>query len=289
MGQHPELVSHALANHLVRKKFPRRQFKSNLFFPFFSLLPSPAGYYVDTEARCQVFRVCAHTDLSGIGFTFLCPNGTLFNQAYMVCDWYYNVQCEGSEQYYGMNDVLGMRDGPDSAIMQAVRNMQNFPFTGQPAAGAGGQGAGGPGAGGNGGFGGPGSGSGPSGGFGPNGGAGPNGGNGGGGAGAGPNGGSSPQFQSQPTLPEDAVVYPGPGFAGNGPTQGVVSGIPAGQFTGGNGEPVYISNLGELSTDPGSLFDPIRSNIIQPSSDSSPGSGQVLTYPTGSSPVVSTC
>lgn len=238
---------------------------------------------MDTEARCQVFRVCAHTDLSGNGFAFLCPNGTLFNQAYMVCDWYFNVQCEGSEQYYGMNDVLGMRDGPTSQIMNTVRKMQNFPFSGQPTGGVDPAGVGN-GGGGNGG---------PSGGFG--GGSGPSGGFGGSG-GPGSSGGPGPrQFQAQPTLPEDAVVYPGPGFTGNGPTQGVVSGIPAGTFTSGSGEPVYISNLGELSTDPGSLFDPLRSNIIQPSSDSLPlpgdnrasGGRQILTYPTGSSPVVS--
>ena len=26
-------------------------------------------------------------------FSFLCPNGTLFQQEYLVCDWWFNVDC----------------------------------------------------------------------------------------------------------------------------------------------------------------------------------------------------
>ena len=28
-----------------------------------------SGYYADVEARCQVFRVCANTDLTGKGIS----------------------------------------------------------------------------------------------------------------------------------------------------------------------------------------------------------------------------
>ncbi|EDX09648.1 GD13016 [Drosophila simulans] len=61
------------------------------------------GYYADTETRCQVWHWCLH---SGHQYSFLCPNGTVFNQAVRVCDWWSNVNCEGSEQLYQNNDEL---------------------------------------------------------------------------------------------------------------------------------------------------------------------------------------
>ena len=29
-------------------------------------------------------------------YSFLCPNGTLFNQEYFICDWWFNVDCAES-------------------------------------------------------------------------------------------------------------------------------------------------------------------------------------------------
>ena len=26
-------------------------------------------------------------------YSFLCPNGTLFEQQYFICDWWFNVDC----------------------------------------------------------------------------------------------------------------------------------------------------------------------------------------------------
>ncbi|KAF2354124.1 Chitin binding domain [Trinorchestia longiramus] len=43
-------------------------------------MPWP-GFYADTEARCQAWHMC---DLDGRQASFLCPNGTIFNQAFMV-------------------------------------------------------------------------------------------------------------------------------------------------------------------------------------------------------------
>ena len=39
------------------------------------------GYYADVEADCQPFHVCVNEGGSLSKFSFLCPNGTLFNQA----------------------------------------------------------------------------------------------------------------------------------------------------------------------------------------------------------------
>lgn len=93
----------------------------------FSFLFS-TGYYADVEARCQVFRVCANTDDSGSGFAFLCPNGTLFNQKFFVCDWYMNVRCEESENYYGKNEELGKTTADFGKMMGAVMSMVGFPM-----------------------------------------------------------------------------------------------------------------------------------------------------------------
>ncbi|XP_050073882.1 uncharacterized protein LOC126561648 [Anopheles maculipalpis] len=83
------------------------------------------GYYADVEARCQVFRVCANTDSTGRGFAFLCPNGTLFNQRHLVCDWYMNVRCEKSESLYHVNEAIGQMMGGRSMVSDNPRDMMN--------------------------------------------------------------------------------------------------------------------------------------------------------------------
>merc|ERR1712066_435586 len=48
------------------------------------------GYYGDPEAECQAFHICSNDGNSGLSkFSFLCPNGTLFQQQYFVCDWWF--------------------------------------------------------------------------------------------------------------------------------------------------------------------------------------------------------
>ena len=49
------------------------------------------GYYADPEADCQAYHVCLTdpADLASLyPVTFLCPNGTIFNQEIFVCDWW---------------------------------------------------------------------------------------------------------------------------------------------------------------------------------------------------------
>ncbi|XP_037788105.1 uncharacterized protein LOC119583599 [Penaeus monodon] len=64
------------------------------------------GYYADTapEAGCQVFYIC---QFDGRQDAFLCPNGTLFNQQYFVCDWWFNVDCAASVQFRSLNADIG--------------------------------------------------------------------------------------------------------------------------------------------------------------------------------------
>ena len=65
------------------------------------------GYYADPEAECQAFHICGGgVEGSLIQYSFLCPNGSLFNQEYFVCDWWFNVDCSLAEDFYSLNDEI---------------------------------------------------------------------------------------------------------------------------------------------------------------------------------------
>ncbi|KAG0713178.1 hypothetical protein GWK47_016791 [Chionoecetes opilio] len=61
------------------------------------------GLYADTEASCQVYHIC---EKSGAQHPFLCPNGTLFHQEYMVCDLWFNVDCGRATAFYSLNEHI---------------------------------------------------------------------------------------------------------------------------------------------------------------------------------------
>merc|ERR1712154_195433 len=75
-------------------------------YPIFAETPETAfscdgqvdgGYYADEEAQCQVFHICTADGAGGLAkYSFLCPNGTIFNQNYFICDWWFNVDCAES-------------------------------------------------------------------------------------------------------------------------------------------------------------------------------------------------
>ncbi|XP_055350258.1 U-scoloptoxin(01)-Er1a-like [Paramacrobiotus metropolitanus] len=54
------------------------------------------GFYADTEAQCQVFHRC---DFNGNQTSYLCVNSTVFNQVTLVCDYFYNVDCQKFASY----------------------------------------------------------------------------------------------------------------------------------------------------------------------------------------------
>ncbi|XP_014284232.1 uncharacterized protein [Halyomorpha halys] len=64
------------------------------------------GFFADTETRCQAWHYC---DIDGRQATFLCPNGTQFSQAFLVCDWWFNVRCSISKSLYSINERLYRR------------------------------------------------------------------------------------------------------------------------------------------------------------------------------------
>ena len=85
-------------------------------YPIFAEVPDTSffcdgqtdgGYYSDPEAECQAFHICAGDGTGGLTkYSFLCPNGTLFNQQYFVCDWWFNVDCSLAESLYALNDEI---------------------------------------------------------------------------------------------------------------------------------------------------------------------------------------
>lgn len=61
------------------------------------------GIYGDPGAQCQVFHMC---EANGNVNSFLCPNGTMFNQQYFICDWWYNVDCGATTNFYALNEFI---------------------------------------------------------------------------------------------------------------------------------------------------------------------------------------
>merc|ERR1719419_1301028 len=109
-------------------------------YPIFAEVPETSflcdgqvdgGYYADPEAECQAFNICANDGTGGLTkYSFLCPNGTLFQQQYFVCDWWFNVDCSTAQDFYSLNDEV------------AAERLANSPAGAGGAQYAGGQGGG---------------------------------------------------------------------------------------------------------------------------------------------------
>ncbi|XP_023311614.1 mucin-5AC-like [Anoplophora glabripennis] len=73
-------------------------------FPVLSFIPRTtfscsgieSGYYADLDTDCQVFHICEE----GKKISFLCPNGTIFEQADLICEWWYKVNCTNAPSLY---------------------------------------------------------------------------------------------------------------------------------------------------------------------------------------------
>lgn len=96
------------------------------------------GYYADPEADCQAFHVCTSDGLGSLAkYTFLCPNGTIFNQEYFICDWWFNFDCSEAEGLYSLNeDIAAEREAATAAQASASSPQGSYA---SPDGGAGGQ------------------------------------------------------------------------------------------------------------------------------------------------------
>ncbi|RWS12301.1 hypothetical protein B4U79_00244 [Dinothrombium tinctorium] len=90
----------------------RRWYGQN--YPTYSNIPNTGfkcarlahgGYYADVSSGCQVYHVCQR---DGRQDAFLCPNGTLFNQKLLTCDFWNLVDCSTSPSYYYLNERIGV-------------------------------------------------------------------------------------------------------------------------------------------------------------------------------------
>merc|ERR1719245_2226093 len=99
-------------------------------YPIYAEVPETAfscdgqvdgGYYADPEAECQAFHICTADGAGGLAkYSFLCPNGTLFNQNYFICDWWFNFDCSTAEDLWSLNDeIAAERDALAGASDQA--------------------------------------------------------------------------------------------------------------------------------------------------------------------------
>ncbi|GFQ87382.1 chitin-binding type-2 domain-containing protein [Trichonephila clavata] len=71
--------------------------------PFSCAQQQHNGYYADLDTSCQVVHLC---QAGGVKSSFLCPNGTIFNQEKFSCQWWYKVNCADAPKFYAINDNL---------------------------------------------------------------------------------------------------------------------------------------------------------------------------------------
>lgn len=63
-------------------------------------VPAVPGMYANVETGCQAYHVCHDGREGHQGASFLCTNGTIFNQKEFTCDWWYNVDCDQAPSFY---------------------------------------------------------------------------------------------------------------------------------------------------------------------------------------------
>jgi len=85
----------------IRKDLINKDGKPSKTYPTFAEIPKTSfqcpenlssGVFSDIETSCQVWHMCE----KGTKHSFLCANGTVFNEKVGVCDHWYNVDCSPS-------------------------------------------------------------------------------------------------------------------------------------------------------------------------------------------------
>ncbi|XP_037092310.1 uncharacterized protein LOC119112300 [Pollicipes pollicipes] len=103
-------------------------------YPIYATIPPTSfscdgrvpGYYADVEAGCQPFHVCnTMVGDESMKLSFLCPNGTIFNQEGFACQWWSDVDCASAEQFYNKNEEIGKV--PESAASNNVNSVVGGP------------------------------------------------------------------------------------------------------------------------------------------------------------------
>ncbi|UYV62608.1 hypothetical protein LAZ67_2001301 [Cordylochernes scorpioides] len=63
----------------------------------FTCAGRPPGYYADVRSGCAMYHTC---NMGGGQHVFTCPNGTLFHQEMLVCNYSRMVNCTSMERRY---------------------------------------------------------------------------------------------------------------------------------------------------------------------------------------------
>ncbi|XP_067141103.1 uncharacterized protein [Centruroides vittatus] len=74
--------------------FPKTEFRCSNY--------NYSGFFADPELGCQGYHICFP---DGRNASFLCVNGTVFNQRYFVCDWWFHFDCSVAPLLYPLNLV----------------------------------------------------------------------------------------------------------------------------------------------------------------------------------------
>lgn len=99
------------------------------------------GYYADPDTECQAFHVCTANGQGGLTtYSFLCPNGTIFNQGYFICDWWFNFDCSEAEGLYNLNDQVAAEREAASQPQAAASDAQPSYASQEPLSGYGAEG-----------------------------------------------------------------------------------------------------------------------------------------------------
>lgn len=77
--------------------------------PLLTASTLPSGTLTAQESKIKLSKLMVPkqsrktSELVDGKHSFLCPNGTIFSQEYLICDWWYNVKCEESPRFYPLN------------------------------------------------------------------------------------------------------------------------------------------------------------------------------------------
>ena len=75
----------------------------------------------------QVFHICTSDGQGGLSkYSFLCPNGTIFNQQYFICDWWFNFDCSEAQGLYSLNEkIAAEREAATQALLASASNAKS--------------------------------------------------------------------------------------------------------------------------------------------------------------------
>lgn len=71
----------------------------------------------------QVFHICV---AAGQKISFLCPNGSIFNQKVLVCDWWYDVDCRISNEVAELSEEVLKSQEYHQQQLQEVANFEGY-------------------------------------------------------------------------------------------------------------------------------------------------------------------